>query len=351
MTSERVTMHSIRKIYLMMGNACNFHCPHCVQHDAHPRIKKQVSPDVINWIKTLAASRPESLKPTVLFWGGEPLLYRSVMHSVVDELGDVVDYALVSNGALLTDEDVDWINKHNVYFAYSNDGKNTYKVRDEDMLTNPAFVERFKRINNRNIDSTWHALNANPYELWDYIEDKVGAAGITLEDLLCTTNVPNETAAFDIPALEKVFDNLYTDVMHTFATGEMTRAFMFLKKPITRVAEGVDKSPAPRCGACLSNVSVDLSGKIYLCHNSEEVVGHVCEDFDAVHKRAQKRIKEKMQALVTARDCQNCKAYGYCTGGCPLEDPAYPAEKVCQARTLRWLTAKRCIDSFYGKFK
>ena len=344
----RQTLMGVGIVYLMLGSACNFHCKHCVQHDSHPRIKKSVAPKVIEWLKHVANCRPEQFKPTLMFWGGEPLLYRQTMKDVVEQLGDIFNYSMVSNGALLTDEDVAWLNKHKIHYTYSNDGVNTKLVRDKNMFEDEVFVERFNRIEDKGVDGVLHAMNQDFYAFWDYVQKKSPQASIYWEDLICSSRVTKEYSDFDFGKLAQMYNKVEEDVINGIVEQKPNMPIVFMSEAIGKIERAKEYNGLPACTCCRRTLDIDVNGKIYLCHNSDIVIGTVDEEFETYSKRGIEILKELMAKRIEEKKCRECSAFLYCKGGCPFEVASPIQEKSCEAKRMYWATAKRLADGFNG---
>ncbi|MGO5487271.1 radical SAM protein, partial [Selenomonas montiformis] len=129
-------LFSIHRIFLMLGPECNLQCKYCLQHDMASSSRKQVSQEVIHWIKTQV--RSQSSKFTITFYGGEPLIYWDAIQQTIREIGDSVSFSIITNGKLLDEEKVNYLNDHHVYVAISWDGKHVMETRGYDVLkSNP----------------------------------------------------------------------------------------------------------------------------------------------------------------------------------------------------------------------
>lgn len=330
----------------MLGSACNFSCPHCIQHDFHPRIKKNVEQKVIDWLKKISASRPKDKKPTLILWGGEPLLYREAMKTLVSSLGDSYNYSIISNGSLLTQADVDWINANEISFVYSNDGVNTYATRDKNLFEDEEFLSLFNKIKYRAVDGVFHAFNQKPYEFWDYVESKSPDCPIYLEELLCSQNVPKSYCEFDLTDIKQSFDCMKKDTINAVKTGELKRSVIYLQNYIGGIASSNTKSAFPKCGSCLKSLNVDTAGKIYLCHDQNLVIGTIDDEFEDLYERANIEFTKLREVKLKDKGCFECEVFEYCRGGCPFEPASENQKKTCETRKIAWQTAKDAVCLF-----
>jgi uncharacterized protein len=121
----------------MLGSGCNFHCRYCLQQDTMKgkTLPTVVNEDVIHFIAETAVDNGNS-PLTVQFYGGEPLLYFQQLKKIVGFTSYVknINYRVITNGSLITQEMVDFFNEHNIGVAVSWDGVGTASVRDFDVF-------------------------------------------------------------------------------------------------------------------------------------------------------------------------------------------------------------------------
>lgn len=343
------SIYNLRKIYLLLGTACNFNCIYCVQHDNKPRFKKLLKPEVIKWLEDIAYRLPMKFKPTLHFYGGEPMLYKETIHQVIDHFGEDFNYLIVSNGSYLTDEDVKYFNANKVEFILSNDGPNTEVTRQIDMWKDDDFVTRFNKLERKGIDAVFSALNQDFYALFDYIDAKSPKCSISHEDLICNTSTDPRLVDFDIPALLKCYKRMGEDLIPDFGKKEfhgrggyifnrwLREALYFLRNP--------DFPSVGVCGAGKSNIAVDTQGDIYLCKNFNVKVGTVKDDYEALYENAKKATRELRDKNLEAKGCFECPAFYFCRGGCPFEVASEAQKKKCEALRAKWASVVSFIDN------
>lgn len=163
-------MLSLRLIVIPIGVACNLHCKYCLRDNGKTRVEG-FNDMMREFFVTLNPQKTEM----VIFSGGEPLLYWKKLKEAIEYIPENIQIRITSNGTLLTDEMVEYINKRNILFALSWDGKKaTEFLRGVDVLKDPILVERFKRIHWLNILSVITNRNPDVFEIYKDIKEIFG---------------------------------------------------------------------------------------------------------------------------------------------------------------------------------
>src|ERR1035437_8426870 len=136
-------------VTLHLTNNCNMKCGYC---SADKRdIGSMSAETAMKGIMLAAKNTPLYDNVGVVFFGGEPLLYKDIIKSVIYNVNETMlknhkfSFNITTNGLLLDDEFIDFITKNNVFTAVSIDGiavaHNLYRV-DKGMLTTHERVVR-----------------------------------------------------------------------------------------------------------------------------------------------------------------------------------------------------------------
>jgi uncharacterized protein len=331
---------SVNRINLMMGLNCNFKCRHCIQTDAlELDDTSRIDKSVFDYIHHLIDIRPAFLgKIQLYFWGGEPLMYMNIIRRFVNEYKDKLVYVIVTNGSLLTEEIVQYLNNNDFRVALSNDGPNTDKVRRINVLENPKIVELFKKIKNREIDSVISAHNQDYRALWKYLDDKLGeGTRISMEPLLYTWDMPEDLYDFDFEAYQKQMKELVDFAYNQLIEGKQSREYLVISRDVEKILTIIEgKKPQYKysCRQMQDFINVDLNGNMYTCHNCSDTVGKAGDDWDDM--------EQKYEDIVGSRDysdCNTCPCLSVCQYGCPNARPSVGKAATCQIRKLNYLAA------------
>lgn len=336
---------NLNTVYLMLGNACNFSCRHCIQTPFEDNIKKRPSDKLIKYIQHLADIRPRNTfipsSLSVLFWGGEPFLYLDQMKEIVEKLDrESIRFVTVTNGAKLTEKTIDWINDIGMEVYLSNDGKDTAKVRDYNVLDSEYFCSMFRGIKKRSIDSVIHAYNLDYHELWDYLEEKVAPNNITCEFLNHTWNMPEDIYKYDyekyLNSCLKVKDSLIEKFKNNDYIG--SREHKLFYDVIKHIRHKDFEFPS--CRSWKGRVDVDLEGNVWSCHNGFNKFGTV--DLGKKIITIGKEIAEK-KMIENNKPCGYCPVKDLCRGGCMYSCPELE-KPSCTIRQIFYLTVLSFLD-------
>lgn len=339
---------TIKYVYLMLGQACNFKCKHCIQNGVQTSIKKHIDPKVIEYLKKIAKSQKN--KAQLFFWGGEPLLYREMIKQAAQELYGLFELGMVSNGSLLNEEDVEILNKYDIKYVYSNDGKNTCMVRDKNMFEDKRFLELFSQVKNKAVEGVIHAMNQDCYEFWDYVDEYFPQTPAYLGDIYCVQGIPKSYTDYDFEKFIRTHKRLEEDILSGVETEELNRPCVYMSTPIFTVENPNASGRKLWCSACVSVLDIDVNGKIYICHNSDQVIGTIDEDLKDVHKRGLKVLEDLMTIKMDQKKCGDCSVKQYCRGACPFEIASPIQENACKARKIYWTAAENIVSEFRKRF-
>ena len=342
------SIFNVRKISLILGTACNFNCLYCIQHENKPRCKKQISQKLFDWLDDVAYRLPMKFKPTIHFYGGEPLLYKEAIHEVIDHCGDDFNYLIVTNGAYLTDEDVDYFNAHDVRVALSNDGPNTKITRQVDMFEDEEFLKRFNRLKHKEVDGVVSGVNQDYYAFMAYVEEKAPGASPSFEELVCNEQTDEKLCVFDPAVLLKSYKRMGEELIVSWDSGVQSTGAAVFNKFLKQALHALNNPTFPDfgvCGAGKSNISVDTQGNVYLCKNFNLKIGTVADEYEDLYARAKEETKKLRDAHLDAKGCFDCPAFYFCRGGCPFEKPSKQQKHKCDMLRTKWASVVSFIDN------
>lgn len=299
-------------INFMTGTACNWHCKYCLQGketgfdkkvDVQAFLKKFI-PWFENYMDKMGFDHVDKFQ----FWGGEPLLYLDTIkqiHEGIKHYKYVRPTRIVTNGSLVDDEFVKWVNDNKIFVNVSyHDGQ----LSDEQW-------EKCLKIRNMIVTALIHHKRLNLDELrakWQYIWDKWGrCTRWCIATIYAVDGVPTDyyLTKDDVDQWikylkEVVIPQAKTDPFYHHVLNLFVAIF----------AEFADYGPNDNPCYNKSIVSVDLRGNFYYCHHDVDkntIAGNI---FDPLS------IWKELPPI--SDQCKKCDILHYCHGSC-IRDNAH----------------------------
>lgn len=312
----------VHKLFIMLGNECNISCKYCMQHNLVTHsIAKEISPRFCDY---LLACHEENPKMHVIFYGGEPLIYFPVIQKIMESFPFLDGKAgIISNGKALTDEMVEFINKHKMDLTISWDGLHVMNTRRFDVFRSPERKHRILRVERLCLTGVCSAY-AYPLEILESFE-KVNTLYESLHgypvgvnvDTVFDTGMPDKSLlAVDYERVEKEVKQLFSEYVE-ISEGKRKPSYVrlqFIERALRSLLHPL-KGARCYCGNGYSVMNVDLEGNLYECHNVSESIGRTDGDRDSYLRKLFRRDgTEKRRQTI----CTSCEALPICKGGCKL---------------------------------
>lgn len=355
----------IRSMYLNISEGCNLNCAYCFIPPPKPGHSTKMSEDtaraaiikLANWWQ----EQPFRRTASITFFGGEPLLNRSVLEYAIHfsrewgrEFGIPFSYAVSTNATILKEEDLQLFQRESVFLWISIDG--------------PADVHDRNRPFRSGKGS--HAIVMDKaLKALDWLGP--GRVGIRAtisthsEELSKTIHYfasqgfrrlstkpvdPNQVEKVSLQenGLKKLSENVDECVsVLQFWKHQGLKCF-----PVDQDLESLQNGPFGKfvCAAGSGSLTVDANGWVYPCHrfigNQAYNLGHVREKIRL--DRCQEFADLDVSRLPV---CNQCWARKFCLGCCPGASVAagnplgYPNIQTCKERMLYALVSLKCAVS------
>lgn len=362
----------VKALCLHVAHDCNLRCQYCFASTGDFGTGRKIMPfEVAKKAIDFVISRSGKRRNIeVDFFGGEPLMAWDTVKQTIDyarsieeEHGKKFRFTITTNGLLLDDEKIDYINANMDNVVLSLDGRPS--VNDEMRKTVSGagsydiIVPKFQKlVEKRDPKLDYYARGTFTGKNLDFAEDVVHIADegfdrLSVEPVAAEDGCGYELTEADLDKIYVEYDRL-TDIMEARRKeGKPFHFFHFM----------VDLNQGPcvvkrlrGCGAGYEYVAVTPEGDIYPCHqfvgNEAFKQGSVLDgsfDMDIAHKFASMNI-------YTREKCGDCWAKFYCSGGCSAanhnfsHDLNVPYEMGCKMEKKRlecaiYLKAVEGMDS------
>lgn len=341
--------HQIKAIFLMLGSSCNLHCKYCMQSNTgldHQQ-EDHLSPDLIPFIEEIAATATPQDQLLIQAYGGEPLKYWKRLRYIFDAIKDNknINKSIISNGTLLTNEIITYLNTHEVSLTVSWDGPNTKDIRTTDILKNKEIVSLLRQTERLSISSVVSKA-ATPKMILDeaipfmklYNDATGNHCSINFDIIFDTGCVDKDLLQIDCDVLNQDMKILTGELKKKLYNQEHNPYYAHhagvLLGQLTRTVKNhkTFKRATCCCGNGYDTYNVDMPGNLYRCHNTNEKAGHITDNYMSYLKNI--ILMDPTKSKINT--CEHCPVVSMCLYGCPLIDiNAHP--EYCDARKAMYL--------------
>lgn len=338
-------------LVLALTSGCNLACDYCYKHDlANPAAARRMTAGrAAQAIDLLLSACGKAPKVTVTFFGGEPLLEMPVIRAAIaygetaaEAAGKKIDFSLTTNGTLLDEATIEFLDTHRVGITVSLDGPAALHDRHRRtrggqgshalaaagarrLLARPRARRAGARVTLASGCTDVAAIHAYLHEELGF--DEIGFAPVT-------AGTPAKFRLGD-DELATVFDGFKALGLRwrDAAIAGRDLGFGNIANLATALHRGIAR--ALPCGAGTQMLATDADGLLHLCHrfvgdSGAPAFGSLDAGIDAGATAA-----FVDRARARAAGCADCIARPMCAGGCYHEshsrhgDLDRPADHYC----------------------
>lgn len=349
----------VKALCLHVAHDCNLKCKYCFAAQGDFGGQKQmmsfeVGKKAIDYLLENSGNR-RNLE--IDFFGGEPLMNFDVVKQLVEygrsaekKYNKNIRFTITTNGVLLDDEKIDYINENMHNVVLSLDGRK--EVNDNmrptlnDKGSYDVILPKFKKlVEKRDKNKYYYIRGTFTRENLDFSKDVMhfaneGFALTSVEPVVDTDDNPYALRKEDLPKVFEEYEKLAIEYADMLSKGKDFKFFHFI----------VDLNQGPcvikritGCGAGNEYLAITPEGDIYPCHqfvgnekyklaniNDKEIVFPVdlTQSFRDAH-------------VYSKEDCKKCWNKFYCSGGCHANatkfngDVMKPYELGCEMQKKR----------------
>lgn len=336
--AETAVISPVKALCLNISHDCNLRCKYCFASTGDFGTGRKLMPfevgkAAIDFLLENSVGR-ENLE--VDFFGGEPLMNFDVVKQIVayarskeKEHHKNFRFTMTTNGILLNDEIIDYLNAEMYNVVLSIDGRkevnDNMRVRVDGSGSYDKILPGFKKLVEKRGEKEWYVRGTYTKENLDFSEDifhlyEQGFEEISVEPVI---EDPEKVYAIKEEDLEKIYaeyDKLVDRITEIRKSGKHINFFHFMID--------LDQGPCVvkrlrGCGSGNEYICITPDGDIYPCHQfvgiEEYKMGNIEEGtFDENIK------KEFAGSHVYSKPaCGDCWARFYCSGGCNANNYIY----------------------------
>ncbi|MCR5041629.1 MAG: thioether cross-link-forming SCIFF peptide maturase [Clostridia bacterium] len=321
----------VKALCLHVAHTCNLTCAYCFAgqgryHGRDAVMSFETGKRALDFLIENSGTR-RNLE--VDFFGGEPLMvFDTVKHLVSyarsreKETGKNFRFTLTTNGMLIDDEVIDFVNRECSNVVLSLDGRkeihDRYRVDRSGRGSWDIVVPKFQKLVAARGGKNYYIRGTFTHHNPDFLKDvqvmlDLGFDSLSMEPVVCAPDDPCALTDEDMPVVLEQYEALARLMKRRAAEG---RPFTFYHYMIDLRGGPCVYKRVSGCGSGTEYMAVTPSGDLYPCHQFVGEPGfRLGSVFGGVENTA---VRDKFASCnVYAREkCRSCWARLYCSGGC-----------------------------------
>ena len=362
----------IKALCLNIAHDCNMSCEYCFAGKGDFGLgdseKKLMDEETgMKAVKFLMLNSKSRKNLEVDFFGGEPLLNFDTVKNIVSntrklekEYNKTVRFTLTTNGTLLDDEKIDFINENMSNIVLSLDGLKETNDNMRGIGTYSEIVPLYQKLvadrkNKNNNYKDYYIRGTFTRKNMNFSRDAVhirelGFENISIEPVVAEDNKDYSIRNEDLPVVFKEYETLAREIIkreRKVKSGQGNAdTFNFFHFNIDLENGPCVYKRSKGCGSGSEYVAVTPNGDIYPCHQfvgiDDYKIGNVNSDDLSDIKINRDLTKEFYNNNIqTNKYCEKCWAKYFCGGGCPANNVKFnggiyePYKTACEMEKKR----------------
>jgi uncharacterized protein len=321
----------VKALCLHIAHDCNLACRYCFAEEGEYHGRRAIMSYEVGKkaLDFLVANSGNRTNLEVDFFGGEPLMNWEVVKQLVaygrsleEEHHKKFRFTITTNGVLLNDEILEFVNKEMGNMVLSIDGRKEVHDRMRPHRGGQGsydeIVPKFKKAAESRGQMNYYVRGTYTHYNTDFAKDVLHLADLGFKQISVEPVVAPETEDYaireeDLPQLLAQYDELAVEMIKRRKEGNGFNFFHFM----------IDLEGGPcvakrlsGCGSGTEYLAVTPWGDLYPCHqfvgNEDFLMGNVDEGV----LRTDIRDEFKQCNVYAKEKCKDCFAKFYCSGGC-----------------------------------
>lgn len=321
----------VKALCLHIAHDCNLACKYCFAeegeyHGRRALMSLEVGKKALDFLIENSGNR-RNLE--VDFFGGEPLMNWEVVKELVrygrskeEEYNKKFRFTLTTNGVLLNDEVMEFVNREMSNVVLSLDGRKEVNDKMRPFRNGTGsydlIVPKFRKLAESRNQTNYYVRGTFTHDNLDFSNDVIHFADLGFKQMSIEPVVGDDDEKYaikqeDLPVIMEEYDKLAKEYIKRQKEGNGFNFFHFM----------IDLEQGPcvakrlsGCGSGTEYLAVTPWGDLYPCHQfvgqEEFLLGNVFEGI----KRTEICDEFKMCNVYAKEKCQKCFAKYYCSGGC-----------------------------------
>ncbi len=348
----------VKAMCLHIAHDCNMRCEYCFASTGDYQggrmlMSAEVGKRAIDYLLDHSKGR-RNLE--LDFFGGEPLMNFDVVKEVAayarskeQSHGKVFRFTITTNGLLLTDDKIDFINREMSNVVLSLDGRpsvnDRVRTRVDGSSTYDTIVPKFQKLVAARGDSPYYVRGTFTKYNLDFVNDvlylnQLGFGQISVEPVVADAEQPYAISESDLPDICTEYDKLAEVIIDREKNGNWFNFFHFMID--------LDQGPCAikrlrGCGCGNEYVAITPDGDVYPCH---QFVGHEEWKMGSIFDLSldtDMKTRFAKSTVYGKEECRNCWAKFYCSGGCNANGMLYNGD-ILKPHKISCETEKKRIE-------
>ena len=321
----------IKALCLHVAHTCNLNCSYCFASQGKYQgdravMSFEVGKRAFDFLIENSGTR-RNLE--VDFFGGEPLMNWDVVkqlvayaRSIEKEHNKNFRFTLTTNGLLIDDEVIDFLNKEMSNVVLSLDGRReVHDLFRKDYAGNGSYeriVPKFKRLVEARGGKDYYVRGTFTHNNVDFTNDifhmaDLGFTELSMEPVVCAPTDPCALTKEDMPKIFEQYEILAKEMIKRKKEG---RPFTFYHYMLDLKNGPCIYKRITGCGSGTEYMAVTPWGELFPCHqfvgDPKYSLGNI---YDGITNTA---IQDEFRSCnaYTRPECADCWARLYCSGGC-----------------------------------
>ena len=321
----------IKALCLHVAHTCNLNCSYCFASQGKYQgdralMSFEVGKQAFDFLIANSGTR-RNLE--VDFFGGEPMMNWDVVKQLVEyarsvekKHGKNFRFTFTTNGVLLNDEVIDFLNRemHNVVLSLDGRKETNDRFR-RDYAGNGSYdkiVPNFKRLVEKRGGKDYYMRGTFTHHNVDFTEDifhmaDLGFTELSMEPVVCPPDDPCALTEEDLPKLFEQYEILAKEMIKRKKEG---RPFTFYHYMLDLKHGPCIYKRITGCGSGTEYMAVTPWGELFPCHqfvgDAKYSLGNIWDGITNTE------IQDGFRTCnaYSREECRDCWAKLYCSGGC-----------------------------------
>lgn len=348
----------IKSMCLNISHDCNLRCEYCFAAKGDFGTGRELMPLKVakNAIDFLVENSGPRHNLEVDFFGGEPLMNFEVVKATVKYARSLEKkynknfrFTITTNGLLLSDDKINFINQEMSNVVLSLDGRkeinDKLRVTSKGCGTYDIILPKYQKLVNERRDKDYYVRGTFTRNNLDFANDVIKIADLGFDQISIEPVVLNENLEYaikkeDLPRVYKEYEKLALEMIKRKKEDKCFNFFHFM----------IDLEQGPcaikrlrGCSCGNEYIAVTPSGDIYPCH---QFVGQEKWKMGNVTTKSfNNNIKEYFAKtnIYTKEKCKDCWVKFFCGGGCNANSWQYEGD-VAKSHNISCELEKKRVE-------